>query len=208
MTKSWLFLFSAFVFLICGSAFAEAPADKPKTLVVIGDSLTEGYGVARESSFVALLEKKIAADGKKWKIVNAGVSGATSASGPSRIKWQLKAKPELVILALGANDALRGLKPEQTEKNLADSIELAQKEKVKLILAGMLAPPNYGKEYGDKFIGVFDRLEKKYKVPRIPFLLKDVAGESKLNQADGIHPNEKGHEIMAKNIYDSIKDFL
>lgn len=203
MTKSWLFLFVAF--LVSGSAHAEG---KPKTLVVIGDSLTEGYGVARDNSFVALLEKKIAAEGKNWKIVNAGVSGATSASGPSRIKWQLKAKPDLVILALGANDALRGLKPEQTEKNLADSIELAQKEKVNLVLAGMMAPPNYGKEYGDKFSAVFDRLEKKYKVPRIPFLLKDVAGEAKLNQADGIHPNEKGHEVMAKNMYEAIKGML
>lgn len=207
MTKSWLFVFGA-VLVALGTGGPAVAAEKAKTLVVIGDSLTEGYGVARENSFVALLEKKISAAGKNWKIINAGVSGATSASGPSRIKWQLKAKPDLVILALGANDALRGLKAEQTEKNLADTIELAQKEKVSLVLAGMMAPPNYGKEYGAQFAGVFDRLEKKYKIPRIPFLLKDVAGEAKLNQADGIHPNEKGHEIMAKNIYEAIEGML
>lgn len=187
---------------------AQALAQNPKRLLVLGDSLTEGYGVAREASFPALLEKKIIASGKNWVVINAGISGSTTASGPSRLQWQLKTKPDMMILALGANDGLRGLPITDTKKNLSKTIELAQKENVKVMIAGMLLPPNYGEEYGKKFGAMYEDLAKFYKLPKMPFLLQDVAGKSALNQADGIHPNEKGHEIIAENVFKAIRGEL
>jgi len=198
-----IFLFSDFLF-----AAEVNPPDKPNKLVVLGDSLTEGYGVARSAAFPALLEKKIKDSGKPWTVVNAGISGATTASGPSRMRWQLKSNPQLIILALGANDGLRGVNLESTEKNLAQTIEIAQKEKIKIVLAGMMLPPNYGVQYGKNFQALYNRLAKKYQLQKIPFLLDGVAGNPKLNLADGIHPNEKGHEIIADHVYKAIKDLL
>jgi acyl-CoA thioesterase-1 len=170
--------------------------------------LTEGLGVARSSAFPALLEKKIQADGKPWVVVNAGISGATTASGPSRMRWQLKSKPQMIILALGANDGLRGLNLANTEKNLSETIEIAQKDHIKIVLAGMKLPPNYGSKYTEAFQAVYQRLAKKYHLQKIPFLLEGVAGNPKLNLADGIHPNEKGHEIIADHVYAAIKGLL
>jgi len=198
-----IFLFSNFLF-----AAEVNPPDKPNKLVVLGDSLTEGYGVARSAAFPALLGTKIKDSGKPWTVVNAGISGATTASGPSRMRWQLKSKPQLIILALGANDGLRGVNLESTEKNLAQTIEIAQKEKIKIVLAGMMLPPNYGAQYGKNFQALYNRLAKKYQLQKIPFLLDGVAGNPKLNLADGIHPNEKGHEIIADHVYKAIKDLL
>jgi acyl-CoA thioesterase-1 len=196
--------------MICQQSSAQSNATKEsaKRLLMLGDSLTEGYGVAKQSAYPSLLEKKIQEAGKNWVVINASISGATSASGPARLKWQLKTKPDLMILALGANDGLRGVDVKATEKNLADTIELAQKEKVPVILAGMMMPPNYGKEYGKQFQDIYIHLAKKYKLRKIPFLLEGVAGDSKLNQADGIHPNEKGHRIIADKVYEAIKDLL
>lgn len=181
-----------------------------RTLVIVGDSLTEGYGVAREKAFPALLEKKLVAKTPKakWKVINAGVSGATSASCVERTKWHLKSKPEIILIALGANDALRGLKTEKTQASLDECIILAQKEKAKVILAGMLSPPNYGSGYTDRFRRIFPALAKKYKITLIPFLLDGVAGEKSLNQADGIHPNEKGHEVIAETVFKAIESDL
>ena len=175
---------------------------------MLGDSLTEGLGVPRDAAYPALVEKKIKADGMNWQVINAGISGSTSASGPSRIKWQLKAKPDLVLLALGANDGLRGFKVKDMEKNLSDTIEIVQKEKVPLILAGMMMPPNYGAEYRKDFEQAFKRVAAKYKVPLLPFILEGVAGNPNLNQADGVHPNEKGQEIVADNVYKFLKGYL
>lgn len=183
-------------------------AAETKKLVILGDSLTEGLGVAKSAAFPDLLEKKIKASGKDWTVINAGISGATSASGMSRLKWQLKSKPDLVILALGANDGLRGVDVKSTEKNLSDTIELAQKEKIKVILAGMLLPPNYGAQYSKDFKAIYEHLAKKYSLQKIPFLLEGVAGDPKLNQADGIHPNEKGHKVIAENVFKAIKGLL
>ncbi len=188
--------------------FAVSAVATPKKLVVLGDSLTEGYGVSREAAFPALLEKKIKDAKKDWTVVNAGISGSTSASAVNRLKWMLKSKPDLLILALGANDGLRGLPTEELEKNLGAAIELIQKEKVPLILAGMMMPPNYSKEYTDKFAAVYPRLAKKYKIRLIPFLLEGIAGEAAMNQPDGIHPNEKGHAVLAENIFKHIKEQL
>lgn len=196
------FLFLLIV-LSCSFSFAQ------KKLVVLGDSLTEGYGVAKDSAFPAVLEKKLHEAGKKeWTIVNAGVSGSTTASGISRIKWLIKSNPEYVFLALGANDGLRGLKVEDSEKNLAKVIEFAQEKKIKVILGGLYMPPNYGKEYTDKFKKMYESLSKKYKVVFIPFILENVAGNPKYNLADGIHPNEAGHKIIAENVFAVLKGVL
>lgn len=179
-----------------------------KKLVVVGDSLTEGYGVAQGAAYPALLEKKLQANGYAWSVVNAGVSGSTTASALSRLKWLFKSKPDAVLLVLGANDGLRDLKVSESEKNLAQAIEFVQKEHVKIILGGVYMPPNYGRQYTSEFKKMYETLAKKYKIPFIPFVLDKVAGNPKLNQADGIHPNEEGHKIIAEHIYNSIKDVL
>ncbi len=202
---TFLFLKLALFF----SLDAMAATDSVSTVVIIGDSLTEGYGVIREKAYPALLEKKLNALGpKKFKIVNAGVSGSTTASGPGRVKWQLKAKPNWIIVALGSNDGLRGTAPETTEKNLTEMIQAIQKEKIPLILVGMQMPPNYGPGFTKKFFNVFPDLAKKYKIPLVPFMLEGVAGDPALNQPDGIHPNEKGHVIIAQTFFDSLKGVL
>lgn len=207
--KNWIssLFISLILFLPFASAQTKVSAD-PKKLLVLGDSLTEGYGIAQAAAYPALLEKKIKASGKNWVVINAGISGSTTASGPGRLKWQLKSKPDLMILALGANDGLRGLDVKATEKNLSDTIEIAKKEKIQVILAGMLLPPNYGEDYRKKFENIYLNLAKKYQLKKIPFLLEGVAGKPELNLADGIHPNEKGHQIISEVIYKNIKDLL
>ena len=126
----------------------------------------------------------------------------------SRLNWFLKAKPDLIILALGANDGLRGIKVEKSQKNLEDFISKCQKEDIPVILAGMQLPPNYGKEYTSAFKKMFQEVANKYKVPQIPFLIEGVAGKPELNIEDGIHPNPKGHIIIAQNVFLYIKDYL
>lgn len=194
-----------FTFLLLFSSFSFAQ----KKLIVLGDSVTEGYGVSKEAAYPAIFEKKLHDAGKKeWTVVNAGVSGSTTASGISRMKWLFKSKPDVVFLALGANDGLRGLKVEESQKNLATAIEYAQKEKVQVILGGLYMPPNYGKDYTDKFAKMYEDLAKKYKLTFIPFILDKVAGNPKYNLADGIHPNEEGHKIIADTIFNALKGKL
>lgn len=200
-----ILLFFVTYFLINSNASAE------NKLVILGDSLTEGYGVSKDSAFPALLEKKIKISGKNWIVINAGISGSTTASGPGRIKWLLKSsseKPKLILVILGANDGLRGLKPEESEKNLSQIIEMIQKEKINVILGGLYMPPNYGKDYTEKFKKIYSHVSTKHKIKLIPFILEGVGGQSDKNLADGIHPNEKGHEIIANNIYKALKDDL
>lgn len=199
--RLFFFLFSCFLF---STAFADA-----KKLVVLGDSLTEGYGVAKEAAYPALLEQKIHQSGhSEWTVVNAGVSGSSSASAVGRLKWLFKNKPNLLIIALGANDGLRGLKVADTEKSLAEAIEYTQAQKVPVILAGVYMPPNYGMDYTEQFKKMYTDLAKKYKIPLIPFLLDKVAGDPKYNQTDGIHPNEAGHKIIAETLYQALKGRL
>lgn len=196
------------IILILGFFSPVKANEKLRTLVFIGDSLTEGLGVAAESSYPGLIEKLIKEKKLPWKIINGGVSGATSASAVGRIKWFLKSKPDLIVLALGANDGLRGFAPAETKKNLLQALALAKENNLKIILAGMEMPPNYGKDYRDQFRKVFPELAKEMKVELIPFLLKDVGGKKDFNQADGMHPNEKGHQIIAKTVWESIKGHL
>lgn len=193
------------VFAAIALAFA---AQSPKKLVIIGDSLTEGYGVARSAAYPALLEKEIEKSGKQWKVINAGISGSTSASALSQVQWHMKQKPDLMLIALGANDGLRGNSVKTMEDNIDKAVAEAKKGGVKVILGGMRVPPNYGKKYSDEFAAVFPRLAKKHDVPLIPFLLEKVGGRAELNLSDGIHPNEKGHALIEAMVYEAIKKYL
>lgn len=171
-----------------------------QTILFLGDSLTEGYRLSKEESYPSLVEEKLKLKHPKVKVINGGVSGATTASGLKRLDWYLKAKPDIMVLALGANDGLRGLKLEQTSKNLSQVIEKAQERGMKVILAGMKMPTNYGEPYRTNFEKIFTDLARKYKLRLIPFLLEGVGGNPKLNLPDGIHPNAQGYEVVAKNV--------
>jgi len=174
----------------------------PKVILFFGDSLTAGYGLSPEEAFPALIEKKLNKTEKKVKVVNAGLSGETSAGGLSRIDWILRQPVDIFVLELGANDGLRGLPVDQTRKNLQGIIDKvkAKYPTCKIVLAGMMVPPNMGKEYTEDFKRVYPELASKNKATLIPFILDGVGGIEKLNQADGIHPNVEGHQIISNKI--------
>ena len=202
---------AALIILIVTSVFPEVRAQSqtpPKTLIILGDSLTEGYGVAQKSAFPALLQEKATTDKLGWKIVGAGSSGSTSASGLQRIKWLAKSKPNMVLLLLGSNDGLRGISTSETEKNLNATIAWAKENKIEVLLGQLYMPPNYGKKYTDDFAKIYSSVAKKNKIPLLGFLLEKVAGRADLNLADGIHPNEKGHQIIADQMYKELKTYL
>ena len=179
------------------------------TILFLGDSLTEGLGVNKEDAFPKIVESMIQNDLKKdITIINGGVSGSTTSDGLARLRWYLKKKPFIVFLALGANDGLRGLNLEESQKNLEEIINYAQKANAKVILAGMLIPPNYGPDYSQRFKEMYEKLKIKYKLKTMPFLLDGVAGKKELNQRDGIHPNEQGHKIIAKKVFILLKEEL
>jgi len=190
--------------IISFSGFALAQT----LIVVLGDSLTEGFGVAKEEAYPHLLEKELQRKGHSVKVINAGISGSTSASAPSRLRWYIKANPDIVILALGGNDGLRGLSVKHMKKNLSKAIELAQSEKILILLAGMQIPQNYGTEYTESFRKAFHELARQYQLRMIPFLLKEVGGVSSLNQADGIHPNPEGHQIIVQTVVEYLEPLL
>ncbi len=179
-----------------------------KRLLIIGDSLTEGYGVQKQDAFPNQLQILLDQKNKNIEVISAGISGSTSASAIKRLQWHMKKKPNILILALGANDGLRGLKPEMTKKNLDQAIKLATSKGVLVYLAGMKLPLNYGQEYRLAFESTFSDLVKENKIKKIPFLLDGVGGRKDLNLDDGIHPNEKGHKIIAKYILKNIQESL
>jgi acyl-CoA thioesterase-1 len=174
-----------------------------KTILFYGDSLTAGYGLSSEEAFPALIDQKLKKQGKNWKVINGGLSGETSAGGLARIDWMLRQPVDIFILELGGNDGLRGLPLEQTKSNLQGIIDKvkAKNPNVKIIVAGMMVPPNMGPEYSEQFKSVYPDLAKKNKATLIPFLLEGVGGIEKLNLADGIHPNPEGHKIVAETIW-------
>lgn len=171
-----------------------------KTILVMGDSLTEGFRLAKEEAYPYLIEQELKKKHPDIKVINGGVSGSTSASAMKRLDWYLRAKPDIMILALGANDGLRGVKTEETSKNLNAVIEKAKVSGIQVILAGMKLPPNFGKVYTGQFNSLFPGLAEKHKLIFIPFILQDVAGNPSLNLPDGIHPNPEGHKVMAKTV--------
>ncbi|SHH74294.1 acyl-CoA thioesterase-1 [Chryseolinea serpens] len=195
--------------IILVMAFFTAPPPA-KVILFYGDSLTAGNGLSVEEAFPALIQKKLTADGKAVKVINAGLSGETSAGGLARLDWVLRQPIDIVVLELGANDGLRGLPLDQTEKNLQAIIDKmkAKNPAVKIIVAGMMVPPNMGPDYTTKFQKIFPDLARKNKAALIPFILQDVAGNEKLNNSDGIHPNVEGHKIVAKNVLKILEPLL
>jgi acyl-CoA thioesterase-1 len=198
-------LFVMFIGAISVSAFAQ----DNYTVVFLGDSLTEGLGLEDGEAFPDLIEEKLAADDMNHvRIINAGISGSTSASGLSRLQWYIRSRPDLMVLSLGANDGLRGLSIEDMKANLAETIEFAQASGVDVVITGMLMPPNMGPEYSAAFAAVFPDLATEYGIPLMPFLLQDVAAIPELNQAYVIHPNVTGSRIVADNVYAFLKPLL
>jgi acyl-CoA thioesterase-1 len=174
------------------------------TLVCLGDSLTAGYGLDEDQAYPALLAKKL----QGWKVLNAGVSGDTSAGGLKRLNWILKSRPQAVFVALGANDGLRGLRPADTEKNLEAILRRIQASGARPYLAGMMLPTNYGQKYRGDFAALYPQLAKRLSLPLMPFLLEGVGGVPSLNQADGIHPNADGARVVADHVWRFLKDRL
>jgi acyl-CoA thioesterase-1 len=181
-----------------------------KNIVFFGNSLTAGYGVEESEAFPALIQEKIDSLKLPYKVINAGVSGETSAGGKSRIDWVLRQPVDVFVLELGANDGLRGITLSETSKNLQAIIDEVKKKypAVKVVLVGMEIPPNMGKKYTDDFRILYRQVAEKNQTLLIPFLLKGVGGEPSLNQADGIHPNVEGHRIVAGNVWAVLKDIL
>src|SRR5258705_8092646 len=179
-------------------------ADSERVIVCLGDSLTEGYGLAPERAYPSLVERMLRERGHTVRVVNAGISGSTSASAVSRLRWQLRSRPEIGVIALGGNDGLRGVDVEATRANLSAAIEVAQQSGARVLLAGMKLPPNYGREYTAAFEALFPALAAQHGVALLPFLLEGVAADPALNQPDGIHPNERGAEIVARNVFSAL----
>ena len=189
-----------------------APHTAPKSarprVVTLGDSITAGLGLPVEQAYPALLQRRIEKEGLDYEVVNAGVSGDTSAGGLSRLDWALDGDVRVLIVALGGNDVLRALPPSELRDNLSMIIERAQARHITVVLAGMEAPRNFGKDYIDRIHAVYPELARKYNVALVPFLLQDVAGIGRLNQRDGIHPTAEGAEIVANNVWTVLKPLL
>jgi acyl-CoA thioesterase-1 len=198
----WLFVAAV------ASAHAQKQPGTEPTIVAFGDSLTAGFGVPSEDAYPSTLERRLRKDGYAYRVVNAGVSGDTTAGGLRRVDWILKSQPRLVILELGANDGLRGFSPEQTRDNLARIIERLRDAGATVVLAGMRVPPNYGDEYARAFEAVFPELANRYQLPFIPFFLDGVATDPALNQADGLHPTADGYRVIVERIWPRIRPLL
>jgi acyl-CoA thioesterase I len=179
---------------------ATTRTGKPR-IVALGDSLTAGLGLAPDQAFPSVLQRRLDDEGLSYEVVNAGVSGDTSAGGLRRLDWSLEGDVRILIVALGGNDALRGLPVEELRSNLSSIIGRAQARGIRVILAGMEAPPNYGPVYARSFHQVFPDLAKQYNVALLPFLLEGVAGVGPLNQSDGIHPTVEGARMVADNVW-------
>ncbi|WP_368517831.1 arylesterase [Rhizobium sp.] len=199
-----------FAVITFGLLFGAVGAAEARTiqLVGFGDSLMAGYQLPPGDGFPAKLEAALKAKGLDIAVADAGVSGDTTSGGLSRIDWSVPDGTDGVILELGANDALRGIPPEQTEKNLETMIERLKDRKIPILLVGMLAPPNMGGDYADKFNPIYKRLADKYQLPLYPFFLDGVATHADLQLADGMHPNSKGVDVMVEHMLQAVISFV
>ena len=191
--------------------FAQSPAtssDAPIKMVVLGDSLSAGYGLSGSDAFPAKLQKALKTRGIDVDMTNAGVSGDTTTGGRDRLDWSVPQGTQAVIVELGANDALRGTDPAVTRAALADIVKQLKARGIAVMLCGMVAPPNYGTDFAARFNSIYPDLAKSDNVPLYPFFLNGVAADPKLNQADGMHPNAEGVDIIVKNILPSVEAFL
>ena len=197
--------------MTAGPVLAQAPAAAPAKsvkMVVLGDSLSAGLGLSAAAAFPARLQKALDDKGIKVDMVNAGVSGDTTSGGRDRLDWSIPEGTELVIVELGANDALRGTDPAVTRAALSDILTRLKARKIAVLLCGMVAPPNYGSDYANRFNAIYPDLAKAFDVPLYPFFLDGVAAEKKLNQADGIHPTAEGVDLIVKNILPTVEALL
>lgn len=192
------------------SADSLQTVSKDKIVLCFGNSLTAGMGLDEDDAFPAVLQRKVDSLGLSYKVVNAGLSGETTASGKNRIEWVLNQKVDVFLLELGANDGLRGIHPNETKNNLQTIIDIVREKNpdTKIILAGMQMPPNLGEEYTEAFKNIFPELAKSNGIELVPFLLENVAGIAELNQSDGIHPTTEGQKILAENVWSVLKDVL
>lgn len=184
----------------------EARADD--VIVALGDSLTAGLGVAPDEAYPARLEQRLRREGYPYRVINAGVSGDTTAGGLRRVDWVLRSGPEIVIVALGANDGLRGQSPQAMRANLEAIVARLQTAGARVLLAGMRLPPNYGAEYTNQFEAVFPAVARSAKVALVPFLLDGVAADPRLNQPDGIHPTAAGYQMIADRLWPYLRPLL
>ena len=199
-------LFSGFLF--CVILMSASYGYSEPVILAFGDSLTAGFGVDPRDSYPARLQRLLDAKGYHYKVVNAGVSGDTTAGGASRINWVLQHDPEIVIVELGANDGLRGLPISEMRKNLGRIIEICKKKGAKVLLAGMEITPNLGAEYSREFRESFALLAKEHKVPLIPFFLENVAARPELTQPDGVHPVGKGYATVTETVFQYLEPML
>ncbi len=194
------------IIILCLVAFGANAENK---VVLFGDSLMAGYGLNKEDHLSTVLQKNLNNNGLDVKVVNASVSGDTTAGGLNRINWTLSEKNiDILVLGLGANDMLRGIKPNETKENLEKIIKIIIDKNIKIILTGMIAPESHGKEYRDKFNKIYTDLSDKYSLIFLPFLLEGVALKPELNLEDGMHPNPKGVQIISKNIEKKISSII
>jgi len=187
---------------------STTPVFGEPVILALGDSLTAGFGVPEKENYPSRLQAILKEKGYPHKVINAGVSGDTTAGGLRRLDWLMKHNPKIVILALGANDGLRGMPIDEMQSNLEKIIQRCQKIEVKILLAGMKMLPNYGKEYTDSFHQVYHHLSKKYDLPLIPFLLEGVAGRREYTREDGIHPLGVGYEIITQTVWKELLPLL
>lgn len=196
--------------VLFASAAGSSVMNEERTVLILGDSLTAGYGLEPTQAYPAVLQEKIDAAGLKWKIVNAGISGDTTAGGLRRINWLLRSRVDILVLELGANDGLRGIQLDVTKSNLQKIIDRAKEvyPDVVVLIAGMMVPPNLGPDYTTRFRELFAELARENEAALIPFLLEGVAGKPQLNLPDGIHPTAEGHRMVADTVWERLLPLL
>jgi len=221
--NTWFFS----IFILCATSCTEnspnpsAPSpippenegkEKAYRILILGDSLTEGYGIPPTDAYPHLLQEKLninlPTDSQPYEVINGGVTGSTTSGGATRIDWHLKSPPDFLIIALGGNDGLRGIAPQQTKNNLRKIIQKAQQIHVPVLLAGMKLPPNYRSQYLEDFENIFQQLADELQVPLLPFLLEGVGGNPKMNLPDRIHPNSAGHKMICETVYQHLTQYL